>query len=143
MANLVVKNEFLPPQKQILLADELAFTMGAIITNTGISADGQGKKIIKAGTPLAGDLLNRQKGFKKATTTPGLEEAPGTSDATAVLLHDVDVTLGNANGTIVIFGFIDKDKLDTTVQALYDAETITALSKITLVQGNDQLNSEE
>lgn len=140
--NSIEIKEYGAPQKQILLADGLAFTLGAIIKNTGISADGAGKKIIKAGTPLAGDLLKRQAGFKKATTTPGLEEAPGTSDATAVLLHDVDVTDGDANGTIVIFGFIDKDKLDTTVQALYDAETIAALNKITLVQGNDQLNED-
>lgn len=130
MANLVVKKEFLPAQKQILLADELAFTMGAIIKNTGISANENGKKIIKAGTPLTGDILKRQAGFSKGTG----------ENATAVLLHDVDVTAGDENGTIVIFGFIDLDKLDKDVQALYDATMLTKLSKITVVKGNDQLS---
>lgn len=130
MANLVKKEEFLPAQKQILLADELAFTLGAIIKNTGVEANAQGKKIVKAGTPVTGNILKRQAGFEKGTA----------ENATAVLLHDVDVTAGNENGTIVIFGFIDLDKLDADVQEMYDATMVSKLNKITVVRGNDQIN---
>ena len=130
MANLVKKEEFLPAQKQILLADELAFTLGAIIKNTGVEANAQGKKIVKAGTPVTGNILKRQAGFEKGTA----------ENSTAVLLHDVDVTAGNENGTIVIFGFIDLDKLDADVQEMYDETMVSKLNKITVVRGNDQIN---
>lgn len=135
VSNSIIKTEYPKNPKQILVADELAFTLGVLVGNTGLSAGSDGKKILKAGTPIAGDILARNTAFKKATTTPGLEEGPDTTDAVGILLHDVDVTNGDANGTIVIFGFVDMLKLDTDVQSLIDDAVKSTLTKITFIKG--------
>lgn len=235
MGNLVVKKSYGAPQKQILIANELAFTIGARVDNTGVEADSNGRKILKAGTPLFGDLLDRDTAFVKATevegtkgtwtvtidtafaadekiiiagttytckaeenvdnkqfagnsaaeqaaslkkmiaadgyvvtvasavltftqsvadaadqgpavskeaTTGAFTKASGTSpvdgssNANVVILHDVDVTEGEENATIVVFGFIDKKKLDDDVKALISGATIKSLSKITFLNGS-------
>lgn len=129
MANLIQKNDFLPAQKQILVADETAVTFGVQVGNTGLTADANGKKILKAGTPIKGDWLDRDTAFVKATTSTSGEgaNATQTSNANAVLLHDVDVTAGDVNGTAISVGHIDMLKLDSDVQALITAPVITAL----------------
>ena len=128
MANLVKEQSWGAPQKQILIADRNAITLSAIIKDTGITADENGKKIIKAGTPLTGDLLKRQEGFSK-----------GTADtATAVLLHNYDVTEGPTNGAIIAQGFVDLDKLDKDIQDLYST-SVVGTSRVNVIRGNDQL----
>ena len=206
--------------------------LSVILADTGLSADANGKKILRAGTPLTGDIRNRASAFTKTatsgavagvytvqittafaadetitiegttytckatesvankqfagttaalqitsllkmvtcadfavaavtgatdtlgftqkvaevgnspvvtkTSTTGLigavteATAPeiGTSNAVAVLLHDVDVTEGNANGTALIFGFVNLDRLDTATQALCTEAVRTALNMI-------------
>lgn len=95
--------------KQILIAPELAFTIGCLVTNTGVSADTEGKKVLKAGTPVGGAdvLVNRQAVLAQNTDAPQ-----------GVLLHDVDVTKGQANATLVVEGTIDIEKLDEEVKTL-------------------------
>lgn len=120
--------------KNILIAqDSYHVSLPCIIGDTGVTAV-NGKKILKAGTPLAGDITARDTAFKKATTSGS--DGNKTSDATAILLHDVDVTSGKANGTIVLAGCIDLLKLDSATQALIDAETKKALSNIIFVKGS-------
>ena len=96
--------------KQILANVELQASVGCIVaqavgTNVGT------KKIAKAGTPITIDMANLQ--------TPATE---GTTK-NAVLLHDVDVTAGNANGTALIFGFVNVNRLESDVQAKVTAGT--------------------
>lgn len=55
--------------KNILVAPELAMTVGARVDNTGLSADDDGKKILYAGTPLFGDIADRLTAFIKASTS--------------------------------------------------------------------------
>ena len=107
---------------QILASTQLQYSVPVIVTTTGVS-EVNGKKIIKAGTPLAGDFTARGTAFTKCND--------GT--AVAVLLHDVDVTKGNANATALVFGFVDLNKLDNTVKALLTEEAKKALTKITFV----------
>lgn len=128
MANLIKTKKYGAPEKQIMVADELTFSLGAVIGNTGVEADSNGRKIIKAGTPLYGDLTARETAFVKETTTSN------TSNANAIALHDVDVTDGSANGTIVVFGFVDLNKLDSSVQTLLTADVKKALTKITFIK---------
>lgn len=101
------------------------------------------KKIVPAGTPLYGDLTARNavsdvaNTFVKASTTSTKigatdEQTPvdvkvDKSNAVGVLLHDVDVTNGDNNGTLLIWGFVDMNKLDTTTAALITAEVKEAL----------------
>ena len=93
MANKVKTQTIGAPEKQILIAeDSYKVTLGVVVTNTGITADSDGKKIIKAGTPLTGNFEARNTAFVVA------------DDATAncIALHDVDVTAGAENATITV-----------------------------------------
>lgn len=119
-------------EKTILIAPELAFSMSCKVANTGLTADSTGKKIVKAGTPLAGNLEARNTAFTVAKDTTA--ESVTSSNATCMLLHDVDVTEGNANAQALIFGFVDTGKLDTDVVSKLTASARAALSKITFVK---------
>lgn len=123
MANMIKKTVYGGPNKQIMIADELTFSIGAVIGDTSISAGKDGRKIVKAGTPLKGDFKERNTAFIKEEITPN-----------AILLHDVDVTDGENNGTIVISGFVDLNKLDEDVQSLITPTVETALNKITFLK---------
>ena len=123
--NQIKKQDYVQDGKSILVADSLAFSLGAVIGNTSVTAGADGRKIIKAGTPLTGDILKRNTAFTVGTS----------ANAVALLLHDLDVTDGNANGTILISGYVDYDKLDADVQALITNEVAAKLTKITFISG--------
>lgn len=106
---------------QILFCTDPQVSVGILVSNSGITAGTDGKKIVKAGTPMAGSLEARGTAFTKAATTGGVSNAVG------VLLHDVDVTAGAENGTLLIHGFVDLNKVDTTTAALVTSEVKTAL----------------
>ncbi len=63
--------------------------MPIMVENGGVTPNSEGKKIVKAGTIFPSN----------------------DSTAKGVILHDTDVTNGDAAGTIVIHGFIDNAKL--------------------------------
>lgn len=127
MANKIVKETFGAPEKHILIANNsYMVTLGAQVTNTGVDADADGRKILRAGTPLAGDITKRGTAFTK---TNG-------SSAVAVLMHDVDVTAGAENATIILAGCIDLLKLDTATKALVTSDVVSALPRIIFVEGS-------
>ena len=130
---MVTKTTYANTKNILIGQDSYHISLPCIVGNAGVTAV-DGKKILKAGTPLTGDITNRDTAFTKATTSGA--EGSKKSNAVAVLLHDVDVTDGNANGTIVLAGCIDLLKLDTATQALIDAETKTALQGIIFVKGS-------
>lgn len=113
-------------EKQILFCKEGYIGVSVVVGNTGVTA-ADGKKIIKAGTPLAGDLTARGTAFKKATTTTGSDGAADTSDAVGVAYRDIDVTDGNANATLMVKGCVNLDALDSTVVTLVDDAVKAAL----------------
>ena len=94
--------------RQILANVDLQSSVGCIVPQTLGVAVGA-KKIAKAGTPIKVDLMNRQNAVAKAD---------GTTAMNAVLLHDVDVTAGNANGTALVFGFVNVNRVESDVAAL-------------------------
>ena len=99
--------------KQILANVELQSSVGCIVPQALGVAVGT-KKIAKAGTPINIDLMNLQTVVKKVdpdTAGSGAAAVP----MNAVLLHDVDVTSGNANGTALIFGFVNVNRVDSDV----------------------------
>lgn len=143
MANMVTKTSYPNNPKQIMLADSQMVSFGVVVGNTGVSAGSDGKKILRAGTPITGDIEARNTAFKKATSSSSGEPSVTTSNAVGILLHDVDVTSGNANGSIVLFGFVDLDKLDSETFALITAEVKTALAgKVTFLTGSGKKRSE-
>lgn len=75
-----------------------------VVPSSGVDADDTGKKIVKAGTPFPSNDASC-KGY---------------------LLHDVDVTQGDAPGTYIYEGSIDNKKLTdagVTVSELAKAAT--------------------
>ena len=122
-----VKSKSYGNEKQILIAPELAFSIGCLVGNTGVDADSNGRKIIKAGTPVGGStsvLTNRQ-----TVLTKGAENAQG------VVLHDVDVTNGDGRATLVIAGYVDLYKVDDDVKSIITSATAT-LSRIVFLNGS-------
>ena len=113
---------------QILATPNLQYSVSIIVGNSGVQAGSDGKKIIKAGTPLSGSLEARTTPFVSA------DSSGDTSNATVILLHDVDVTAGTANAQAVIFGFIDTSKLESSVVSALTQPIRTALTKITFVK---------
>lgn len=107
---------------QILANVELQASVGGVVPATsGVNVNG--KKIVKAGTPFVIDFQNRQN----------LALAGDASNAfNAILLHDVDVTSGNNNGTFLIFGFVDLTKVESDVQTLIGT-ALTANGHTTLI----------
>ena len=108
--------------RKTILVDEFNSTaLSCVVANTGVETDSNGKKIIKAGTPVTGDLTERN--------TPFTVDKTGANPV-GVILHDVDVTDGNANSQVVIFGFIDISKLDDEVVGIIT----TAAPKLTMIK---------
>lgn len=137
MANMIQKTSYPNNPKQIMLADSQMVSFPVIVANTDVTAGANGRKIIKAGTPIAGDIEARNTAFTKAKTTASGEPSVNKSNAVGILLHDVDVTDGNNNGIVVLFGFVDLEKLDEETFKLVTAEVKTALSgKIWFLTGS-------
>lgn len=233
MANRI-KTQAYVNVNQILFNTDPQVSVGALISNSGVDADDSGKKIVKAGTPMTGDLEARGTAFTVAETTDSgtkgvytvqittaaavgdkitiegetyecaaAEDVAGkkfaganaaaqvtsllkmvvcddfvvaavsgatdkigftqkvaetgnspsasvtqttdgtmaitsatvtsgstgtvSSNAVGVLLHDVDVTAGSENGTVLIFGFVDLNKIDSTALNKIDSAAKAAL----------------
>lgn len=120
-----IKKETYGSTNQILFNVEPQVSVGIVVDDSvQATANSLGKKVVKAGTPLAGDLTNRLTPFTAAKAGSASE----ASDAVGVLLHDVDVTTGDANGTLLIFGFVNLDRIDETIQGKLTSYVKTALA---------------
>lgn len=107
-----VRKETYGNTNQILFAVEHQVSMGVVVSKALGVAEGT-KKVVKAGTPLTGNLDVRTTAFTAATAGSSTE----ASNAVGVLLHDVDVTTGDANGTLLLFGFVNTNRVDATTKA--------------------------
>ena len=102
--HMIVKESY-SNVNQILADPSLHFSVGCIIPqNLGNS---------KAGTPINIDLTN--------LTKPVVKPHGSTIQANAVLLHDVDLSHGQTNGTALLFGFVNLSRIDSTTEALIKA----------------------
>ena len=105
-----IKKETLAAPQQILFNVQNQMSVPILVDKTMASVTVDGRKVVKAGTPLNGDLTARGTAFKAAADT--------TAPAVGVLLHDVDITDNNANGTLLIWGFVNLDRLDSATAGL-------------------------
>lgn len=121
--NTGIKKETYGSGKQILFAVEHQVSMGIVVDQSVGVTEGT-KKIAKAGTPLTGDLDTRGTAFTAATTSTD-------SNAVGILLHDVDVTVDDNNGAILLFGFVNTNMIDSTTKAKITADVKKALPMIT------------
>lgn len=110
-----IRHETYGATRQILADVNNQSSVGCIVDKELGVAVGN-KKLAKAGTPIHVDLMNIQTKCTKV--------AEG-SPMNAVLLHDVDVTTSDANGTALLFGFINVNRVEADV-----ASAITAAQAI-------------
>lgn len=115
-----IKKETLAAPQQILFNVQNQMSVSILVDKSMASVTVDGRKVVKAGTPLSGDLTARGTAFKAA--------ADSTAPAVGVLLHDVDITDNNANGTLLIWGFVNLDRLDSATAALITANRKTELA---------------
>lgn len=127
MAQMVKRTIFDAPDLDVLLNPDNAFEIGVQVGNTGVSADSNGRKIIKAGTPVGGTVSALET---RNTVLSVTNLSSNGANAQGVLRHDVDVTNGNANATLIVRGEVDSSKCPTIV-----AEAKTALTHIIFVNG--------
>lgn len=117
-----IKTETYNNINQILFAVQHQVSVGVLVDDTDVIADASGKKIIKAGTPVTGDLEKRELPFSKSAT-----------NVQGVLLHDVDVTVGEENGTLLLFGFVNLNRLDEETRALITSDVKEQLNMIKFI----------
>lgn len=113
---------------QILANVEFQYSVGCIVPQSigvNVTANGVTRKIAKAGTPININLDNINTAVTAATTSGA------KVTANAVLLHNVDVTDGAANGTALIWGFVNKNRVEsdvlTKINAVTDSGMVTFL----------------
>lgn len=100
-------------QNQMSVGIKLAKNFAGAVTENG-------RKIVKAGTPLNGDLTTRGTAFVAAKDT--------SNPAVGILLHDVDVTDADANATLLIWGFVNLSRVNSTTAALITETRKTELA---------------
>ena len=97
---------------QILANVQHQYSVGCRVPKSlGVDV-GDGIIIAKAGTPIKVDFGN---------TLTAVQD--GASGGNAVLLHNVDVTKGEANGTALVWGFVNVNRLEDDVKAKVTAGT--------------------
>lgn len=119
-----MKTQTFTNETDILIAPELAFAIPCIVSNTGVSANDEGKKIIKAGTPItfsSNVFTNRQT---KGTAYLATASSAGPA-VYGYARWDIDVTDGDTNATLLVDGYVDLLKLDSAIQTLVGT-TLTA-----------------
>lgn len=124
----------------ILIADQTAVRIGVLVDNTNVTADGNGRKIIKAGTPVGNTtksaLLDRTT-VVTTSVTSGSDTLTVTPTPQGIIYRDVDVTNGNAEAVLIVAGAIDILKVDETTRAKITTPVINALNKITFISGRE------
>lgn len=99
-------------EDDIVIVPEVAVAFPCIVGNSGIDADSEGRKIIKAGSPLFGsvDFLFNRDTVLRAVGDSTYKYVAG------VARWDIDVTAGNTNATVLYAGYVDYLKLESAVQ---------------------------
>lgn len=107
-----IKKESAVSPTQILGSTSPYHAISIIVDDTAGTTVGS-KKIVKAGTPLKVDPANLQTPATKIAANANIDEA------NVILLHDVDVTTGDANGSGLVIGIVNYNRLESDVQALF------------------------
>lgn len=111
--NTGVKSQKFGNRNQILFAVEHQVSMSIVVDESaGVTDNTTKRKIVKAGTPLTGSLDARTTAFTAASAG----SSSAASNAVGILLHDVDVTTGDNNGTLLLHGFVNTNRIDDTTK---------------------------
>ncbi len=85
------------------------------VSATGVEANAAGKKIVSAGTVLGAALANDNGAV--AASTAATDNSNNPTPAEGILLYDVDVTDGKADGVLLVRGVVDASELGAAVNA--------------------------
>ena len=107
-------------RKEILKFPDHYVNLAITVSDTGITANSEGKKIVPAGTLMGGGVIADKSVLAAPVNGAGTE---------GVLFNDVDVTYGPAPGALLIHGFVDLAKLP----AAPATAAVTALKQITFI----------
>lgn len=102
-------------KNQILASTDGHHAIGVIVSDEGVDLDASGRKIIPQGTTVGGSnsvLQNEQEVLKVV--------ADGT--AQGVLEFPVDVSDGQGNGTMLIHGYVNLNRLPDGVTVADEAK---------------------
>lgn len=114
-------------ENDYLIAGHNSFALSCIVGNAGVTAV-NGRKIIKAGTPL-------YIGTGKNVYEDRFETLTVSGDVlSGIARHDIDVTDGNANDAILTQGYVEFYRLEPDVQAKVEAVE-SQLTEIKFVRG--------
>lgn len=108
---LTTKSYGAPKDILYILDDYTAITVN--VSATGVTAGTDGRKIVPAGTVIGGVLADPTEAAVAAAGGSG----EGAVAAEGVLMHDVDVTAGDALGTMIVRGVLDGTKLPANITA--------------------------
>lgn len=109
-------------QNQVAVGIKVSKSVTGTVTENG-------RKILKAGTPLNGDLTARSTAFVAAAdNTADTGQASNAKPAVGILLHDVDVTNADANASLLIWGFVNLSRVDSTTATKITATRISELA---------------
>jgi len=92
-------------KKEILKFPDHYVALAVMVSDEGVSANADGKKIVLAGTIVGGAT----KPVLDNLDEPVIKK--NGAGAEGVLLNDVDVTYGPAPGAMILHGFVAADKL--------------------------------
>lgn len=127
MAQMVKTFTYDAPEKDVALNPDNLFEIGVIVANTGLTANAEGRKIIPAGTPVGASTSVLET---RNTVLIATNDATNGAKSQGVLRHDVDVTDGNANATLIVRGEVDSSKCPTLA-----SEAVAVLTHIIFVNG--------
>lgn len=131
MAEMVKKVIYDAPEKDVALNPDNLFEIAVQVTNTGVVANADGKKIIPAGTPVGSTVSALETRNTILVVTNSSEDG---ANAQGVLRHDVDVTnatvTAGVTATMIVRGEVDSSKCPTIASSAK-----TALTHIIFVNG--------
>ena len=125
-------------QKNVSIPPELAHTLGVRVTNTRLTADDEGKKIIPAGTLMGGttDALTDRTAELTVITSSTVANAQG------VTVDDVDVSDGTKTVSMLKAGVVDIEKMPSAMQTIVtnasNLTNATGLAHIIFQKGDAQ-----
>lgn len=115
--------------REIFFNLDKGLAVPGIVNNPDAKPDDNGRKVIKAGTPV-GAANNFRLDPNNVILAPVKD---GT--AQAAVMHDIDITDGPASGTMVIRADAALGNMDTDVQPYWTDEVQKALNHIVLLKG--------
>ena len=123
----------------IIIADQTAVRINVQVDNTSVTAGADGRKIIKAGTPVGNASKSALTDRTTVVTTSVVASSAGvtaTPEPQGIIYRDVDVTDSPANAVLIVEGTVDILKINETVRENL-LKITDKLPKITFIAGRE------